>query len=66
MATAARCGYRGADGGWRMADGGCEVRSGGCGDGQSGETTPQAPSEEMLQEQWDLSMVRRGLGPGRQ
>jgi len=42
-----------ADGKWQMADDGCptaddgcEVRSGGCGDGESGETTPQAPSED--------------------
>src|SRR5271157_4218086 len=37
-----------ADGSGEMADDGCEVRSGGCGDGQSGETTPQAPSEDGL------------------
>jgi hypothetical protein len=43
------------DGRWRMADGGWEVRSGEGGDGQSGERTPQAPSEEMLQEQWDYA-----------
>jgi len=43
-----------ADGKRRMADDGCEVRSGGCGDGESGETAPQAPSEEMSQECWDL------------
>ena len=42
-----------ADGRWRMADDGCEVRSGGCGDGESGETTPQAPSDEMSQEDRD-------------
>ncbi len=38
----------------RMADDECEVRSGGCGDEESGETAPQAPSEEMSQECWDL------------
>jgi len=43
-----------ADGKRRTADDGCEVRSGGCGDGQSGEPRPQAPSEEMSQEDWDL------------
>jgi len=43
-----------ADDGCRMADDGCEVKSGGCGDGESGETPPQAPSEEMSQECWDL------------
>src|SRR5271157_4826318 len=49
-----------ADGKWQMADDGCptaddgcEVRSGGCGDGESGETTPQAPSEDMSQEDRD-------------
>ncbi len=31
-----------------------EMRSGGCGDGESGEPRPQAPSEEMAQEFWDL------------
>jgi hypothetical protein len=30
----------------QMADDGCEVRSGGCGDGESGQPTPQAPSED--------------------
>src|SRR5208283_3862257 len=38
----------------RMADDGSEVRSGGCGDGESGEPPPQAPSEEMSQESWEL------------
>ncbi len=47
-------GWRMADGGWRMTDDKCEVRSGGCGDGHSGETTPQAPSDEMSPEDWDL------------
>ena len=42
-----------ADDGCRMGDDGCEVRSGGCGDGESSETTPQAPSDEMSQEDWD-------------
>jgi hypothetical protein len=35
-----------ADGICQMADDGCEVRSGGCGDGESGEPTHQAPSED--------------------
>src|SRR5208337_921104 len=42
-----------ADDACRMADDGCEVRSGGCGEGESGEPRPQAPSEEMSQEDWD-------------
>src|SRR5271157_1724325 len=42
-----------ADDKWRMADDGCEMRSGGCGDGESGDPPPQAPSEEMSQEDRD-------------
>ena len=42
-----------ADDGCRMADDGCEVRSGGCGDGESGQPMPQAPSDEMSQEDRD-------------
>ena len=44
------------EGRWRMrpmADDGCEVRSGGCGDGESGQPMPQAPSDEMSQEDRD-------------
>ena len=42
-----------ADDGCRMADDGCEVRSSGCGDGESGQPMPQAPSDEMSQEDRD-------------
>ncbi len=35
-----------ADGKCRTGDDGCEVRSGGCGDGEGGQPTPQAPSED--------------------
>jgi len=42
-----------ADDGCRMANDGCEVRSSGCGDGESGQPTPQAPSDEMSQEDRD-------------
>ena len=42
-----------ADDGCRIADDGCEVRSGGCGDGESGQPMPQAPSDEMSQEDRD-------------
>ena len=42
-----------ADGGRWTGDDGCEVRSGGCGDGQCGETTPKAPSDELSQEDQD-------------
>jgi len=67
-----------SDGGWQMSDGrrrmpdgddGCEVRSGGCGDGQSGETTPQAPSEDGVASgelnrsgQWPMSLERVASG----
>ena len=42
-----------ADDRCRTGDDGCEVRSGVCGDRESSETTPQAPSDEMSQEDWD-------------
>jgi hypothetical protein len=48
------CGWQKADGRWQKADARCEVRSGESGDGESGEPRPQAPSEEMSQECWDL------------
>ena len=49
-----------------MADDGCEVRSGACGDGESGEPTPQAPSEEMPQESWGLLYLYGPSWPGAQ
>src|SRR5271157_241900 len=54
------------DGECRMADDGCQVRSGGCGDGESGEPTPQAPSEEMPQQCWDLLYLYGQSWPGAQ
>ena len=54
-----------ADDGGQMADDGCEVRSGGCGDGESGETTPQAPRDEMSQEDWDYVYCPSRPGSGR-
>ncbi|MGA2704889.1 MAG: hypothetical protein ABSH35_27835 [Isosphaeraceae bacterium] len=44
---------RADDEGW-ITDDRFEMRSGGCGDGESDVPWPQAPSEEMAQEFWDL------------
>ena len=42
-----------ADDECQVADDECQVRSSGCGDGESGQPTPQAPSDEMSQEDRD-------------